>query len=217
LLSQQIAAERTHAEQEQEQLQTIRLQALQAGKLAQETAAQMHGESATILAQVRGDHARNLWLISTLGGVTLITLSAISWFVFRRHRVTAPPALAMVTASPVMETLPTELAPGVMQAVREAVTLEIALQRRELLIAQQTATDEIAVLIERLDQIQAPTQERLRVYEAQVERLEEELLVRTEENRELLKAKVELMRQHLEYERSRTCDSWQIINGGIGN
>jgi hypothetical protein len=93
----------------------------------------------------------------------------------------------------------------------------MGLQRRELMIAQQMATDEIASLVERLERMQAPMQERLQAYEAQIERLENELVVRTAENRELLKIKVEMMRQHLEYERARTCDSWQVIEGGIGS
>jgi hypothetical protein len=58
-------------------------------------------------------------------------------------------------------------------------------------------------------------QERLKAYEDEIERLENLLIVRTQENREMLKAKVEMMRQHLDYERARTPDSWQVINGGM--
>jgi hypothetical protein len=108
-----------------------------------------------------------------------------------------------------------DIAPHVAQAVHDAVMQEMGLQRRELMIAQQTATDEIARLVERLEHIQAPMQERFKAYETEIERLENLLVVRTEENRELLKIKVELMRQHLEYERARTCGSWQVIDGGM--
>ena len=315
LLRQQLAAERTRAEQEQEQAQTARLQAIQAGKLAQQAhdeATQVRGESAAILAQVRNDH-RNLWLFGSIGSATVIVLSVISWIIHRRTRAPVSTALALYSPSPIpmgegghrpgegrplprpnsvaadvspaveggilppgkttgRKTLdpssipsgtaapihgepipspiltgegghrpgeagpspilmgeggrrtgegiyflrPEDIAPHVAQAVHDAVMQEMGLQRRELMIAQQQATDEIASLVERLEHMQAPMQERFKAYEAQIERLENELVVRTEENRELLKIKVEMMRQHLEYERARTCDSWQIIDGGMG-
>jgi len=332
MLQQQLAAERTRAEQEQEQAQTARLQAIQAGKLAQQAhdeATQVRGESAAILAQVRNDH-RNLWLFGSIGSATVIVLSVISWIIHRRTRAPVSTALALYSPSPIpmgeggrrpgegrplprpnsvaagvspaveggilppgkttgRKTLdpssrssgtaapihgepipspipmeeggrrpgeegpspvltgeggrrpgeegpspvltgeggrrpgegiyflrPEDIAPHVAQAVHDAVMQEMGLQRRELMIAQQMATDEIASLVERLEQMQAPMQERFKAYESQIERLENELVVRTEENRELLKIKVEMMRQHLEYERARTCDSWQIIEGGMG-
>ena len=248
LLRQQLAAERTRAEQEQEQAQTARLQAIQAGKLAQQAhdeATQVRGESAAILAQVRNDH-RNLWLFGSIGSATVIVLSVISWIIHRRTRAPVSTALALYSPSPIpmgegghrpgeagpspvltgeggrrpgegiYYLRPEDIAPHVAQAVHDAVMQEMGLQRRELMIAQQQATDEIASLVERLEHMQAPMQERFKAYEAQIERLENELVVRTEENRELLKIKVEMMRQHLEYERARTCDSWQIIDGGMG-
>ena len=175
------------------------------------------------------------------------------------------------------------IAPHVARAVHDAVMQEMGLQRRELMLAQQTATDEIARLVDRLEKIgPSPTdpspipmgeggrrpgegrdpsftsdsagrvtpvraavagispvdptqsrtisddpiplaiadegidlQERLKAYEDEIERLENLLIVRTQENREMLKAKVEMMRQHLDYERARTSDSWQVINGGM--
>jgi hypothetical protein len=236
LLRQQIAAERTRAEQEEERAQTASLEAVQAGKLAEQAhneVSQVRGESAAILAQVRNDH-RNLRLFTWFGGGTIIILGVISWIVYRRTRRPAQTSMALAVVNPNNARdltphpgpLPFEgrggtrtdmaaIAPQVAQAVHDAVMQEMGLQRRELMIAQQTATDEIARLVERLGNMQAPMQERLKAYEAEIERLENELVVRTEENRELLKMKVEMMRQHLEYERSRTIGSWQ--KGAVTN
>src|ERR1019366_7614527 len=95
------------------------------------------------------------------------------------------------------------LAPHLAQALKEALVQELAVQRKELLQAQQIATAEIAQLTHHLDELKAPIQERLRSYETRIQELEKELSARTEENRELLKLKIEMMRHQLEVERTR--------------
>jgi hypothetical protein len=96
-----------------------------------------------------------------------------------------------------------ELAPHLAQALREALVQELAVQRRELLQAQQIATVEIAQLSQHLDELKAPMQERLRSYETRIQELEKELAARSEENRELLRLKIEMMRHQIEVERTR--------------
>ena len=93
------------------------------------------------------------------------------------------------------------LAPHLAQVLKETVVQELAVQRRELLKVQEEATMEIAAMIHRLDAVQAPLQERLHSYEARIQELEKELTVLNEENRELLKLKIEMIRRQLEVER----------------
>jgi hypothetical protein len=93
------------------------------------------------------------------------------------------------------------LAPHLAQVLKETVVQELAVQRRELLKAQEEATMEIAAMIHRLDSVQAPLQDRLHSYEARIQELEKELNVLNEENRELLKLKIEMIRRQLEVER----------------
>jgi hypothetical protein len=93
------------------------------------------------------------------------------------------------------------LAPHLAQVLKETVVQELATQRRELLKAQEEATLEIAAMITRFDSVQAPLQERLHSYEARIQELEKELTVLNEENRELLKLKIEMIRHQLEVER----------------
>jgi hypothetical protein len=93
------------------------------------------------------------------------------------------------------------LAPHLAQVLRETVVQELAVQRRELLKAQEEATMEIAAMIHRLDAVQTPLQERLHSYEARIQELEKELTVLNEENRELLRLKIEMIRRQLEVER----------------
>ena len=93
------------------------------------------------------------------------------------------------------------LAPHLAQMLKETVVQELAMQRRELLKAQEEAALEIAAMIRRFDSVQAPLQERLRSYEARIQELEKELSALNEENRELLKLKIEMIRHQLEVER----------------
>jgi DNA repair exonuclease SbcCD ATPase subunit len=95
------------------------------------------------------------------------------------------------------------LAPHLAQVLKEALVQELAIQRKELLQAQQIAADEIAQLTHHLDEVRAPVQERLRSYETRIQELEKELAARTEENRELLKLKIEMMRRQIEFESTR--------------
>jgi hypothetical protein len=96
-----------------------------------------------------------------------------------------------------------ELAPHLAQALREALVQELAVQRKELLQAQQIAAAELAQLAQHLDELKAPMQDRLRSYETRIQELEKELAARSEENRELLKLKIEMVRHQLEVERTR--------------
>ena len=93
------------------------------------------------------------------------------------------------------------LAPHLAQMLKETVVQELATQRRELLQAQEEAALEIAGMIRRFDSVQAPLQDRLRSYEARIQELEKELSALNEENRELLKLKIEMIRHQLEVER----------------
>jgi hypothetical protein len=93
------------------------------------------------------------------------------------------------------------LAPHLAQILKETVVQELAAQRRELLKAQEEAVLEIAAIIHRLDAVQAPMQDRLRAYEARIQEMEKELSALNEENRELLKLKIEMIRRQLEVER----------------
>ena len=96
-----------------------------------------------------------------------------------------------------------DLAPQLAQVLKEALVQELAIQRKELLQAQQLAITEIAQLAQHLDTLKAPIQDRLRSYEARIQELEKELAARSEENRELLKLKIEMMRHQMEVERAR--------------
>ena len=99
--------------------------------------------------------------------------------------------------------LKASLGPQLAQSLKEAVVQGLAAQRNELLKAQQCAALEISELVHRLDQLSVPMQDRLRADEERIGELEKDLAERTEENRELLKMKIEMARHQLEAERTR--------------
>ncbi|HEY1490365.1 MAG TPA: hypothetical protein VGF90_04930 [Verrucomicrobiae bacterium] len=100
--------------------------------------------------------------------------------------------------------LKASLAPQLAESLKEAVVQGLAAQRSELLKAQQSAALEISELVHRLDELKAPIQERLHSYETRIHDLERDLAERNEENRELLKLKIEMTRRQLEAERANS-------------
>jgi len=101
-----------------------------------------------------------------------------------------------------LNSVQSSLAPHLVDALKDAVVQELAAQRRELLAAQQAASAELTELARRLESVQAPLLERLRAYEQRISELEKELGEQSKENRELLKLKIDLLREQIETERS---------------
>ena len=101
-----------------------------------------------------------------------------------------------------LNSVQSSLAPQLVDALKDAVVQELAAQRRELLAAQQTASAELTELVKRLENVQTPLFERLRTYEARIADLEKDLADQSKENRELLKLKIDLLKEQVETERT---------------
>lgn len=233
VLTQQVAAEHAAEQHQEEQAQHAQEQAELAQQQQQEAqkerdlaqtdaqreraqAADMREQALQAQSQEREIRIRSEWLVAACA-IILAAALLILLLSSRRRRaaVLTPETAAMPEAAPVTASMmvphasgnqavvPAEFAPHLARAVKEALVQELAAQRREMLSTQQAATSEIGELVRRLDQLQIPLQERLRTYEAQIQELEKSLAARTEENRELLKMKIEMMRKQLESERRR--------------
>jgi hypothetical protein len=79
----------------------------------------------------------------------------------------------------------------------------LALERRQLMETQHRAELVIAEIENRLEQVRAPLEERLRVYEERIQTLEAELAAKAAENQELIKATIVAARRKIEQERSK--------------
>ncbi len=152
-------------------------------------------------SQAVADRARYEWLLVALAGLAAAALVPLWWLARRRRhqsllpaRIAASPALAPVV-------FPEVLPPQIVASLKEAVVQGLASQRAELLLAQQAAAREIAELVRRLDDLKVPMQERLKSYEARVQELENDLAERNQENRELLRLKIEMLNEKIQAER----------------
>jgi membrane-associated HD superfamily phosphohydrolase len=168
--------------------------------------------------QAAGSQAqqRVMWLVGALSAVVLI-LAMVTWHLARRRPETMLPVPAAgnalewqqraVVAEQRTEKLQNAARAGLLahlsQWLSRMLTQRLISQRRMLLDSQDNAASEMAALEARLEKVQAPLQVRLAAYEHRIAELEKELAVRGEENRELLKAKIEMMRKQLEAERGK--------------
>jgi hypothetical protein len=168
-------------------------------------------EDAIAAAQTR---RRNRVALAGLAGVFLL----VGWGVWRRARRKPGPSLlpvrmagdgaeATLVACPscsenivVPNTRPerpdlrARLVPQLAQLLKYKVVQRLLSQRSDFIDAQHKAAAEVADLEARLERVHAPLQERLRAYEQRIGELEKELALTGEENRELLKAKIQLVK-----------------------
>jgi hypothetical protein len=140
------------------------------------------------------------WLMAGAAFAAVIVLMTAWRFMPKRSRGSS--ALSVVADTEFKNTplLQTELAPQLVQIVRQAFVQELAGQRRDLLLAQQAAAAEVIRLVHRMDELQVAMQERLRAYESQIQTLEGELTARTEENRQLIRLKIQMIRHQVDAE-----------------
>jgi len=101
-----------------------------------------------------------------------------------------------------LNSVQSSLAPHLVEALKDAVVQELAAQRRDLLAAQQAASIELTLLVHRLESVQTPLLERLCAYATRIGELEKDLANQSKENYELLKLKIDLLKEQVESERA---------------
>lgn len=183
-----------------------------AGRLQQQVA-----QEKVQVAQVKEN---NRLLIAGLIAAGTILFAVLAWLAFRRKPAsTMLPAVTGVNLSTDSRTeaggwqqraLDAEekvarahdaIRSGVMEQLKEKAVSSLVSQRSDMIEAQHAAAVEMAELERRLNELQTPLQDRLRAYEGRIADLERALAAKGEENRELIKAKIALMRKQLEVER----------------
>jgi 7TM-HD extracellular len=200
-VSEHKAAELALQQQQQAQLGRKQAEGLAAQERAEANAMREQALDAQILAQkIR---TRDEWLVGGIATISAVALAVLWWLIRQRRAVSISVPARLQKMEPAAPAVSPELAPFLAQTLKDAVVQGLAAQRAELLETQRMAATEISQLVLRLDQLQAPMQERLRAYQDRIQELQKELADRTDENRELLKLKIEMMRKQLESERGR--------------
>jgi hypothetical protein len=94
------------------------------------------------------------------------------------------------------------LLPHFARLIMDKFVQKLISQRQHHLDAEQKAAADLAELEVRLAKIHAPLKDRLRAYEQRINELEDELAQKGKENRELIRAKILLVRKQLEAEKN---------------
>ncbi len=106
---------------------------------------------------------------------------------------------------PRAEPLPDEVRAGVIAQLtrwlKQKMVQRLVTDRAQLLDTQETAARKIMAVDERLSKIEQQIQLRNHEYEQRIDELEKELLTAQEENRELIRAKIALIKAEMEKER----------------
>ena len=99
--------------------------------------------------------------------------------------------------------LQTGLLPHLSRWMKERFVGRLASDRAQLLETQRVAALKMLAVDERLAKVETELQQRYRVYERRIDELLKELAVAKEENRELIRAKIALVKAEMEKERAR--------------
>ena len=81
--------------------------------------------------------------------------------------------------------------------LKEKLVLHLLASRRAGQMVQQQAAEEVADMERRLEQLHAPLQEKLHTYERRIAELERDLTRMGEQNRDLIRAKIEITKQRI--------------------
>jgi len=99
--------------------------------------------------------------------------------------------------------LQTGVLPQLTRWLREKFVRRLATDRALLLETQHTAAIKMLAVDERLAKVERELKDRYRVYERRIDELLKELAVARDENRELIRARIELLKAEMEKERTR--------------
>ncbi|HXT12239.1 MAG TPA: hypothetical protein VN873_11810 [Candidatus Angelobacter sp.] len=167
---------------------------------------------------------RVMWLVAGLAVIVLVLAAAIWQLARGKPAATLLPAptnagalewqqralVAEERTEKLQSAARAGLAAQLSKWLSSVLTRRLISQRRMLLDTQTNAAAEMAELEARLQRVQAPLQVRLAAYEHRIAELEKELTARGEENRELLKSKIEMMRRQLEAEREKNRETNRV-------
>lgn len=176
----------------------------------------MAGELATARARAAKSESEKRWFF--MAGAGALGVGMLGLWAARGRRART---LALIPATPPVDSAMTAADAGISGPVMRARLLPeftrwlklrflqgLLHTNMELAETQRLAALQVAELERRLEEINGPLQDRLRVYEQRIAELEQQLAAKGAENRELLKATIKMARQRLEAQRSQSGVTW---------
>lgn len=151
-----------------------------------------------------------LWTRWLLVGVVGLALLVFAFVLYGRWFVRVPQGgdtMAMELAGSVPN-LRQQVILQWAESMKEKAVQKLLADRRESRAVQNYAAEELEDLERRLAALQYPIQERLAAYEKRIEELEVELSRKGAENRELVRAKIEMTKQRMALVRSGALGEW---------
>ncbi len=160
------------------------------------------------LQQIRVDQQKTQTVpyrwIAAGAAAALLALFIVIWRLAPRPRLSPLlPATVSHSGTGNLADVREGLLPHLARLMMDKLVQKLVSQREHLLDTQQRAVADMAELEERLEKVHAPLQDRLRAYEQRIGDLEKELALKGEENRELIKAKIQMARKQLEAAKER--------------
>jgi len=179
-------------------------------------------------AGVRSAGSENRWLLTALNVASVLCFALWWWWMNRKSsalpentsRALVPfdaaaesewkarALAAEARADKAAALLKARLMPQLARWMMGELVQRLLHQRTDLMSSQQKAEAEVAELEQRLEKLHAPLEDRLKAYERRIAELEKELAAKGEENRELIKAKIDTARRKLASERAKGSVEW---------
>ncbi len=144
----------------------------------------------------------SLWALAGLCGIGAIAL----WLTSGNRAGRNPAGATNVLVLPggrMNDELHAGLMPHLARGLMNRLVRGLITQRSDLIRTQETGTEQLMELEQRLDQISTRLQTRQTVYEQRIAELERELAAAEEENRELIRAKIREARQNLQWAKTQ--------------
>jgi hypothetical protein len=131
-----------------------------------------------------------IWGIA-FGALGMIVLM----FLFRRPRPAVSTQLIPASNGQALIPVDDPVRSNLLAWIKSAFLQRLISQRQQLLNDEAEATRRTMVIEEKLTNLQSALQTRISAYEARIERLEQELTAATLDNRELIRAQIELLKE----------------------
>ncbi|MBI3867955.1 MAG: cellulase family glycosylhydrolase [Verrucomicrobia bacterium] len=135
------------------------------------------------------------WTLIAMLGISLVILLLS---VFRSRPAVEIITTTQILARRVLDPRDDAVTLGrVTEVLKEKIVLHLLASRRAGQLVQQQAAQEVADMERRLEQLHAPLQEKLQTYERRIAELERDLVRMGEQNRDLIRAKIEMTKQRI--------------------